>query len=293
MFDSQALSRLVLAHGLYLDVEDPRRLNGALLARRRLDATLMRQPRLTTLHDRLQSVALLEAGQARLRLELHDPVGQLVRFTTPSAPSDLRQRCDAYQPGLASRDVLWQVLPCPSRGAGRAEVQAFQDALRTTTAYVRAALNQRPAGRRSTWRSYSPASTRATPAKPRRGNGCRTRPSPDWPARTAHLRAIPTWVMRSWRPSAPGASARRSPTPRPIGAEGPARRAGAELAVAPGRGPRPYNVAALVLWSLAAALAGRPAPADPAAAAELVRLHRLLVDELAGGGRWLLPLASS
>ena len=115
-------------------------------AQRRLDATLMRQPRLTTLHDRLQSVALLEAGQARLRLELHDPVGQLVRFTTPSAPSDLRQRCDAYQQGLASRDVLWQVLPCPSRGAGRAEVQAFQDALRTTTAYVRAALNQRPAG---------------------------------------------------------------------------------------------------------------------------------------------------
>jgi hypothetical protein len=286
------LARLVFSHKFTLGVEEPRLLNSLLQKRHRLEGLLPRQPRVSTVGRHAHPLALLESGRPRLRLELHDPVGQLVQFTTPSSPEEMRRRCDGYQEHLASVDVLWLVLPCPSREAGRDERQAFFDALTMTTAYVRTALEQRCVehplalavviSRIDARYTDEPEARARLPRELLDGLDRLFRPLAGHP-RLGELVLAP---VSAW-----GFGSAVAGTGPQSAADGLPPEPGPTWLLR--RGPQPFNVGGLVLWSLAAGLGCQPAPAAASEAGERARLHRLLTDELSCGPSWIVPVSAA
>jgi hypothetical protein len=275
------LSRPLQCPRLALTVEDPTLLNGLLQKRRRREVKIAHRPRVSTVRPCDYPLTLLEAGRPRLRLKLRDPIGQLVQFTTPAAPTDLRHLCDAYQSHLATVDVLWLVLPCPSREERPDEMQAFLDAVQTTRAYVQAALEQRSVEHplalavvlsRIDARYDSAAAARERlPHEVIAGLTRLLQPLLGHP-RLGEVVLVP---VSAW-------GFGRGTMQREPGLTWTLRQT-----------PRPFNVTGLLLWSMAAGLGYQPVPGSAAEAGEWARLHRLLNDELARGAHWIVPISAS
>jgi hypothetical protein len=127
--------------------ENPRLLNELQMRRRHVEAQLHQGPRETTLHGRTYPLILSLAGRSCLRVRVGDPVGQLVSKTILSSDAQMQNRCDVYQKFLGHANVIWMTLSCPRREASASEIRWFRDNLQLTMAYARAALDQRPEDR--------------------------------------------------------------------------------------------------------------------------------------------------
>lgn len=294
---SELLDQAVLGDGVHphsrharIGVEDPRLLAELQATRREWNAALKTGDRETTRSRVTVPIALFQNGRAVLDLTVTDPVGQLVSFTTPHAPADILRRWDRYMDQLAGSAVLWMTVACPPRNCTPEEQRTFLDDLELTSNYVRAVLERRPDDRKlslaivltridSRYDTKEDAIARL-PRELLRPISGRMAPMLAHPA-LGEVALIP---VSSWGFGNAVVDA-AAPTDHLHRAGDRAYR------LAPGAEPRPFNVTALVLWSMAAAAGSLPAADTQAERDAEAQVHNELRDELADGRRhWVIQL---
>jgi len=77
-------------------------------------------------------------------LSSHEVIGQILTNTTPESPPEWQTRYREYMTRLVEADVLWVILPTPPAQATGADRKRFEADLKILTSYLRRALALRP-----------------------------------------------------------------------------------------------------------------------------------------------------
>jgi hypothetical protein len=142
-----ALIRAIVSNffpsGLQLDVGDPQQVAQMIQSSRIIRERLEQDPLLPTLEATPIRYTLFEGEKSRIHLSSHEVIGQILTATTPESPPEWQARFRQYMGRLSEADVLWAILPTPPAQATGADRERFEADLKLTTSYVRRALELR------------------------------------------------------------------------------------------------------------------------------------------------------
>lgn len=285
----------VFPSGLRLSIDDPRRMALALRQRREAEARLRRHPEASTVHPKVVSFSLVDAGHERATLQVREAVGQVLTHSLPSGSAEQQAPFETYLNHLAEVDVIWQFVPCPPSQATQADRERLGDDVQLTSAFVRAALRRRKA--------THPAVLAVVVSR------IDARYSSEEDARKRMPREFLNWLTAQVRhlAEAPGigetfivpvsalgfGAALRRPVQSPTGRSDSLAWDDVEWLLRPGTMPRPFGVATLAAASILAGLRHQPVDDLPAdSVPEIVQLCKRLDGDLAALDSWRVPVTA-
>ncbi len=278
-----------LPSGLRLGVQDPRRMAELIRDSRETYRVLHERGLHSTVDPKRIEYQLLDLGRMRLALHIREVVGQVLTRTLPQSPAQQQQLYADYLTDLAASEVLWLLLPCPPASASEEDQERLYDDFLLSAAYAQAALRQR--GR--------PCAVAIVLSK------LDTRYGTEEQARERLHTDVLGWLRRQASSCLLGLENLEELTIFPLSSFGFGRSAvkprtdkertarsldEPEWVLRAGAGPRPFNLTALVLWSLVAGLRHREVATVGREERELAQLLWRLQTDLESLDGWYYTL---
>jgi hypothetical protein len=129
--------------GLQLDAENPQLVAELIEKDRNIRTRLENDPLLPTTEASAIRYLLYEGEVARLSLDSHEVIGQILLNTKPNSPPEWKAKYQEYTDRLSMADVIWVMQPVPPARATAADNERFETDLKVTVSYLREALKIR------------------------------------------------------------------------------------------------------------------------------------------------------
>ena len=294
-----------LPSGLQVDVEGPWNMAKQIKSSRET-VELLRHTGLPATLDRPKNELHLFQGDTKcVTFSFREVIGQILTSTTDDSPSEQKDVYAEYVTDLGRSDVLWVVMPCPPREASFHDLERYNDDLRLSVAYLRESLrlrqNPRTCSVAIALTKLDSLFTSAEEAKSQleKDHLCEV------------LRPLVNLIMASkgvgqaaiFPTSAFGFG---NAVPRPVEQTGNGKVAEAphngkaavaleqgetEWILRPGASPQPYNLTALVVWSMLRGMLYQDVEVDDDQGEHaLAQICESLAKDLSSLDGWCVPL---